>query len=45
MSFSKDSYEELEVTILKNDYKLYKLANLNKIALGEREIKFTIACL
>lgn len=33
VTFSKDPYEELEITILKNDYRLFKMANLNKIPL------------
>lgn len=45
VAYSKDPYEQLEITVLKNDYRLFKMANLNKVPLQEREIKFVITCL
>lgn len=45
VTLSRDSYEELEITILKTDFCLFKQASRNKIGLTEKEVKITIASL
>jgi hypothetical protein len=43
MKYVKDHFEEIEVTIIKNEYKYYKQAVVNKINITDNEIKLTIS--